>query len=456
MTGVLTGIKATNFSSANIRLNNIYSLSDVGSATQANGILVSNCPTVDVETNVVQGQGAADWWQNGIRIESSTNAKVLYNSVENIGRGLFFGSICTGTETAKNHMLNNMDGFLINYGITGYQLGTSSACRATENKWEGSFTNHLYSYYSTGTSSHHYLMGSPAPTSTPGGSMWPLPMVSTYSPTTTPYNAISYSGCATPSGYRMAADPKLDQWMAIANDEITFPAFDESAKWMSRYALFNTAENDPSVATAAEIGTFITQLKKSNIGKIVQADHLLTAGNLDAASFEALMNSITPSNTVEQNLKTTLQLSFVTNMQTALNSSQIEQLKEIAKQCPYEGGPGVYNARVLLSAIEATVYTNACEFTAPAKMNAAGIASFAGSAAFTVIPNPNNGSFTLDLLNEEVKDVVVYDMLGKAVYAIKATAAQTLDIDISSLPKGMYVVKVSGNGTIQTKKVITQ
>ncbi len=73
-----------------------------------------------------------------------------------------------------------------------------------------------------------------------------------------------------------------------------------------------------------------------------------------------------------------------------------------------------------------------------------------------IFPNPNNGSFNLYTSSEDSKDVIVYDMKGNVVFTKKDNREMNLSIDISTHPKGLYLVKIISGNEIVTKKVISQ
>jgi hypothetical protein len=80
-----------------------------------------------------------------------------------------------------------------------------------------------------------------------------------------------------------------------------------------------------------------------------------------------------------------------------------------------------------------------------------------------VFPNPNGGSFTLNLpvseqnSDDETSNVFVYNLLGATVYN-KTLSNGQVQIDLSNQPKGIYFVKATDNKTGKTdvKKVIIQ
>ncbi|HEV7231499.1 MAG TPA: C1 family peptidase [Bacteroidia bacterium] len=69
-----------------------------------------------------------------------------------------------------------------------------------------------------------------------------------------------------------------------------------------------------------------------------------------------------------------------------------------------------------------------------------GINDPAQNSGFRFYPNPNNGQFTIDGLNNE-NIIEVYDIVGKLVYQIRTNNA-SCTIDIRDKGKGIYVFKV--------------
>lgn len=79
-----------------------------------------------------------------------------------------------------------------------------------------------------------------------------------------------------------------------------------------------------------------------------------------------------------------------------------------------------------------------------------GIASRRYKDIFTIYPNPTADVVNFDLQNK-VTSVEVYDAAGKLVKSVKDG---TKSINISSLTKGSYILKVNADNKIYTKKVI--
>lgn len=70
---------------------------------------------------------------------------------------------------------------------------------------------------------------------------------------------------------------------------------------------------------------------------------------------------------------------------------------------------------------------------------------------FSVFPNPSTGM--VKIITESPIDISVVDVLGKEVFASKNNTSNST-IDLSSLQKGVYLVKVTGDTIYATEKLI--
>lgn len=71
--------------------------------------------------------------------------------------------------------------------------------------------------------------------------------------------------------------------------------------------------------------------------------------------------------------------------------------------------------------------------------------------------NPNSGFFQLDLrqFKEQIQKVEIIDLSGRTVQVIEVNAANSIQLDISNLPNGPYLLKVTSKSFQQkTKKLI--
>jgi hypothetical protein len=74
----------------------------------------------------------------------------------------------------------------------------------------------------------------------------------------------------------------------------------------------------------------------------------------------------------------------------------------------------------------------------------------------SVFPNPNTGSFVIHIESEEENNVSVYNIMGQQVFEKLNNIDQLLSLDFSSLPKGIYIVKVVTGDKQLVKKVVIE
>ena len=74
----------------------------------------------------------------------------------------------------------------------------------------------------------------------------------------------------------------------------------------------------------------------------------------------------------------------------------------------------------------------------------------------SVYPNPTKGNVTLMLPNNTFSEASVLDITGRVVMtqAIKANGTGNVDVDLSELQKGMYIISVKGVTTLRKKVVV--
>lgn len=83
--------------------------------------------------------------------------------------------------------------------------------------------------------------------------------------------------------------------------------------------------------------------------------------------------------------------------------------------------------------------------------NALATNDFSSISKIKLYPNPSTGIITI--ATDITVDVVITDITGKMVYQMNEVTAST-QLNLSSLQKGMYLVKISGEGSEKTEKLI--
>jgi hypothetical protein len=74
----------------------------------------------------------------------------------------------------------------------------------------------------------------------------------------------------------------------------------------------------------------------------------------------------------------------------------------------------------------------------------------------SIFPNPTKGKFTIELENTSKNSlIVISDLVGKVIFS-KTIIDNTLQIDISNQPKGIYLVKIINGNNVTTQKIVYQ
>ncbi|MDF2436644.1 MAG: hypothetical protein K0Q95_1020 [Bacteroidota bacterium] len=82
-------------------------------------------------------------------------------------------------------------------------------------------------------------------------------------------------------------------------------------------------------------------------------------------------------------------------------------------------------------------------FLASVSENLVDVNEFSSNANSSAYPNPSSGIFTVQLEKSKIKEICIYDCLGRCVY--DKQAINTSKIDISDKPKGIYLLKITND-----------
>lgn len=73
-----------------------------------------------------------------------------------------------------------------------------------------------------------------------------------------------------------------------------------------------------------------------------------------------------------------------------------------------------------------------------------------------VFPNPNNGQFSLTLNSGKALTIEVVNMKGQVVYNNQLNASGNHQIDLTSIAKGVYYLKVNNGHSVKVEKVVVE
>jgi len=75
----------------------------------------------------------------------------------------------------------------------------------------------------------------------------------------------------------------------------------------------------------------------------------------------------------------------------------------------------------------------------------------------SVFPNPSTGNINIKALNDFGPcDIVVYDLNGRKVYASKENISGTVNLNLSNLNNGLYILKIQGENFVMDKKILIE
>lgn len=75
-----------------------------------------------------------------------------------------------------------------------------------------------------------------------------------------------------------------------------------------------------------------------------------------------------------------------------------------------------------------------------------------GIEGLSLYPNPvSGGKLYISSLNNDEKEIVIYNLLGKIVLQTKIN---TKELNVSSVESGTYIIKITENGISTTRKLI--
>ncbi len=82
------------------------------------------------------------------------------------------------------------------------------------------------------------------------------------------------------------------------------------------------------------------------------------------------------------------------------------------------------------------------------------------SGSFNIHPNPNNGQFTVDLVNlsNEEYSIIVRNIIGQVVYSkvIVGNTVNKINIDLADQETGIYLLTISNSKGIRTEKLVVR
>lgn len=215
-------------------------------------------------------------------------------------------------------------------------------------------------------------------------------------------------------------------------------------------ALLLAQPNDAALEAQKSAAIEAVLLKAEELESILTvAQNAITFQKNNALS---VINALTCDNIWQQNEKRVRYLSLLSSLDDReFTEAELEELRDIAEQCPQQGGTFVTTARTFIPLEEQYIYeVNMADFNCPPslplKVPPTSINS-AISDGLVVSPNPASDYVTIQFPSAVIGEVRVLDMQGRILLTKKiAEGDADLFLDTSRWPVGVYQFQVMENG----------
>jgi hypothetical protein len=375
------------------------------------------------------------------------------NNLDNAtSRGLYMAGMPIGINGVNGTIIGKQ----IGYEITSFNPGnmTFTFSFYTHNNFWGNMNSGFYTDYNNvdGDKNKFYMDYTP---------LWPASgnnsMNNVNNNPNDPFYSFQSVELQLPTldcGHTRMKDIGRDAFDDIALDSIIKLGGNDTSRYFGREFLYSQIKQNDSLANVTTFAQFKSAADNSNL-KPINSVHQALVYPLDSVNVDSLntvVAGITPDNNIEANYKEVFELALKNpELRDSIYSpTEIERLHYIAHLCPYVDGNAVYTARVILNAFEPdSTFYNYCEYAkkpdrASSERNSLSQNQVKDNTINTnfeykVIPNPNNGTFSLLCPDNSNIMVKIYDSKGAKVFEQSANPSQhILNIDIDNSSHGIY------------------
>jgi uncharacterized protein YjdB len=463
------------------------------------GIHHLKCIRSKANLNTVTGDSydSKNWY--AYWIEGCNFPTVKCNYAGLTGRGFqFTNTFASGNMWFNNTMEKCGKGFVLNASTLGTQGTTTMSCGAIWLPAYPSFWNSTYpqTYVEGGalaSNSKLYVKAPAIPvanTALPSNARYSTTPVGTYPTSLLSTSFISELCSSSTSSGGGSTGRYIEAMSDIAAGNNLYTDYHKQHAWNSQFDLYQEMLANDSLTTATDtLAAFDSMAANSRYAILTTIEGYISSG--DGASAQALLDStdvhtganpdsdtltgasmadkVDPTtDIIVQNYRDYYQI-CISAMADTLDSVSTDRLIGLANDCPITGGAVVYKAQNLYNSLfyHEYIYDGYCiddtsaTDTTGEKMGAHqnSVTVFDGQH-YELMPNPNNGQFTLmqQTADDGPVSVEIVDMAGRIVFreSVQFTGKEGR-ISVSNTPPGVYVLKlVDGKGRIFTFRYITQ
>lgn len=418
------------------------------------GYWMDRCTNLNFDANEarnISGLGNTDAYRDnaiafnikrsGSGINNGTIAINTSNIVD-MGTAFRFVDLCTGVNLKCNGIEHCKRGVFFDYGdinsqgITGtpwgneWQNWTAAVLnRRVEGNWQTTPLNPVDWYYDQSNPT----LQRPFPYNVnPPNNFLDIPTNGT------PPCAAPLSGGGEGEGARV---------YAIIDDELEYNQYPAESRERDKEYAYLVLKNDATLRSSnAVFADYFTDHINSNYEKFdVVNKHIETGDNATAI---AELNTITPANDLESNLKFAMNIALQKENDPGYIISPNDEatLIQLAWMPVWQGGNAVFVARALMNQ-EVNDVGNGLRI-AHAMQKGVGINT-------AVYPNPATAFIYTEVNGIKEYEITITEVTGRVAKNIHATAGKTF-IDLKALSNGLYLVSIKNAGNILSQTKISK
>jgi hypothetical protein len=500
--GAVNGIKVSGLNGIDISGNNIQLVEDKLTPAVSNQYGILQEPHIvgassgtilpvenTIEDNIIIGYNATgSIVSTGVCLKQSSNTKVQCNTVSELTHGFRFNANNPNTKFWDNTMsVSNQFGFTLeNGGIIGMQGNWNSAdgpiC-PSNNNWEFPATvwqinNHYMTntIYSLPNQSQLVVLNSiNHPELNPNGAGNSLITGQIYNHTGNTTSPIIYAStndplctrCATANTTyaRTAEDVTILEQIADGTILLLNDRPEERLQVMQEQLLELLNSNTYLLANSTSLQQFVYNNQWTNLDFIVYGGQLLAEG--DMQTLETLLGFWPGQDGLDETYYQYFEWMVAKYYNPEWQPDE-QIVLEYANRCPLTHGTIVYAIRNFYNAITGKIHAfeNNCEPPAARLGNKPAFIRLKQPQKIPIVnkhennqlfiyPNPAVSFITIKY--PDIKQVIIYDIHGRALKYFTYTKTNMAQLNISGLNKGVYLVKIiNANDVVETKKIMVQ
>ena len=471
-----------------------FSYQDVFFYNKPTGIFVENSNGSILQENILKLKGHL---ATGFKIQNSSNLRMFCNEIDACYSMTGTGNCGTADSNIGNNRMNGGNTaaafdmyFNTLAGTNGYFGYIGSELIDMNNKFYG--INPYTRVYKTspGAACTPYTIYTASSNLTQANSTSDYPFC--YYWVENPLNPAPQYWCNPPlniPAYTPVAD--MNQALKVAQGAAQYPGFQEMSLSNEQEKLYAVLDRDSALRSHyAVLDSFYNSKNGTAMQALCRAKTFLSAWETDSVAMEDSLlfvsgleickqsfNNISTTNDWEQKQKD-MYLTYLFLLEKgsdSLSSSQKEAIESLAETCPFVNGSAVYLARTLQAMYQTGIryddkilcdgtYKNGTSYSDDEKAYEEMMSQYekllSTKKHIKLYPNPASTQLTIEyMLDLDEKGIIeLCDIVGKKLFGVELpVSANKVSIDVTQLPKGIYLYKyIINNKPVETGKLIKE